>query len=90
MTVALYVRVSTPRQTHTQTIEQLLERLRIWVQNHNTEQQHADACLVFRDDGYSGTTSYRPGLDALRDAVASARVERVLRARHPTGGLASS
>lgn len=33
---------------------------------------------VFRDDGYSGTTLRRPGLDTLRDAVAAARVERVL------------
>src|SRR5690242_11269121 len=37
----------------------------------------ATACLVFRDDGYSGTSVRRPGLDALRDAVASAEVEHV-------------
>ena len=33
---------------------------------------------MFRDDGYSGTSLRRPGLDALRDAVASAEVDRVL------------
>jgi site-specific DNA recombinase len=74
MTVALYVRVSTPRQAHTQTIEQQLERLRARVEACHPEPE----CLVFRDDGYSGATLRRPGLDALRDAVASAGVERVL------------
>jgi site-specific DNA recombinase len=75
MTTALYVRVSTQRQAHTQTIEQQLDRL--WT--------HARACGaevapedVFRDDGYSGTTLRRPGLDALRDAVAAAAVDHVL------------
>ncbi len=76
MTLALYVRVSTPRQAHTQTIDQQLERLRARVQECGPEQH--SACVVFRDDGYSGTTLRRPGLDALRDAVASAEVERVL------------
>lgn len=76
MTVALYVRVSTRRQTHTQTIEQQLERLRTRVQECSTLQP--TACAVFRDDGYSGTTLRRPGLDALRDAVASGDVERIL------------
>lgn len=75
MTVALYARVSSQRQTNTQTIEQQLDRLRA-----RAEQDGAPAppCLVFRDDGYSGTSLRRPGLDALRDAVASAEVEHVL------------
>jgi site-specific DNA recombinase len=78
MTVALYVRVSTPRQTHTQTIEQQLERLCARVEERAREQQRPQERLVFRDDGYSGATLQRPGLDALRDAVASGAVERVL------------
>src|SRR5690349_20800777 len=78
MTVALYARVSTPHQAHTQTIEQQLERLRARAEECAREQQRSEACLVFRDDGYSGTTLRRPGLDALRDAVASTGVERVL------------
>jgi len=78
VTVALYARVSTPRQTHTQTIEQQLERLRTRVDKYISEQEHPQECLVFRDDGYSGTALRRPGLDALRDAVASAGIERVL------------
>jgi site-specific DNA recombinase len=74
MTVALYVRVSTPRQTHTQTIEQQLERLCARVEERAQEQQRPQERLVFRDDGYSGATLQRPGLDALRDAVASGAV----------------
>ena len=75
MTVALYVRVSTPRQAQTQTIDQQLDRLRLRVQECG-EALPDDA--IFRDDGYSGTTLQRPGLDALRDAVAAAAVDRVL------------
>ena len=75
MTVALYARVSSQRQTDTQTIDQQLDRLRSHVEESGVL---ATACLVFRDDGYSGTSLRRPGLDALRDAVASAEVERVL------------
>src|SRR5690349_24808648 len=78
MTVALYARVSTPHQAHTQTIEQQLERLRARAEECAREQQRSEACLVFRDDGYSGTTLHRPGLDGLRDAVAAGGVERVL------------
>ena len=75
MTVALYARVSSQRQTNTQTIDQQLDRLRARTEESDVR---ATACLVFRDDGYSGTTLRRPGLDALRDAVASAEVERIL------------
>ena len=78
MTVALYARVSTPHQAHTQTIEQQLERLHARAEECAREQPRLEECLVFRDDGYSGTTLRRPGLDALRDAVASGGVERVL------------
>ena len=33
---------------------------------------------VFRDDGYSGASLKRPGLDRLRDVAASARLHRIL------------
>jgi DNA invertase Pin-like site-specific DNA recombinase len=75
MTVALYARVSSQRQTTTQTIDQQLDRLRARAEEYGVP---ATACLVFRDDGYSGASLRRPGLDALRDAVASAEVERIL------------
>jgi site-specific DNA recombinase len=76
MTVALYARVSSQRQTNTQTIEQQLDRLRTRAEECGAGP--SAECLVFRDDGYSGTSLRRPGLDGLRDAVASAVVERVL------------
>jgi site-specific DNA recombinase len=64
MRVAVYVRVSTSRQVKLQTIEQQLERVRKHVREKGWELPDEN---VFRDDGYSGTTLKRPGLDALRD-----------------------
>lgn len=65
MSMAVYVRVSTQRQAHAQTIEQQLERLRAHLQSQGQEltPEH-----IFRDAGYSGATLNRPGLDRLRDA----------------------
>jgi site-specific DNA recombinase len=72
---AIYVRVSTPRQAQSQSTEQQLERLRAYVlaQNWDLAPEH-----IFRDDGYSGGILQRPGLDRLRDAVASAQIDRIL------------
>ncbi len=75
MRVALYARVSTHRQAQAQTIDQQLERL--YQQAHARGWQlHPDH--VFRDDGDSGATLTRPGLDRLRDKVAAAEVDRIL------------
>jgi site-specific DNA recombinase len=75
MHVAIYTRVSTMRQAQAQTTDQQLDRLRA-----HAEQQgwNLTADLVFRDDGYSGASLRRPGLDRLRDAAASARLDRIL------------
>src|SRR6266568_1175152 len=76
MEVALYARVSTTRQQQHQTIEQQLSRLRADVATHpdwSVADEH-----IYRDDGYSGATLKRPGLDRLRDRVAMAAVECVL------------
>ena len=75
MRTAIYVRVSTSRQAQAQTIEQQLDRLRTHMQ-----QQGEDIVsdTVFRDDGYSGATLNRPGLDRLRYAVRAGAVGRVL------------
>jgi site-specific DNA recombinase len=76
MEVALYVRVSTTRQQHTQTIEQQLARLRAHVVTQpdwHLAEEHID-----RDDGYRGAKLNRPGLDRLRDRAALAAFERVL------------
>src|SRR2546423_11884086 len=75
MKVAIYVRVSTQRQAQTQTIEQQLDLLRVHSQTHGWqwEDEH-----IFRDDGYSGASLRRPGLDRLRDQVRCAAFDRVV------------
>src|SRR3954470_22878661 len=73
MTVAVYVRVSTQRQA--QSIEQQLDRLRAHLREQGVELASEE---VFRDDGYSGATLNRPGLDRLRDAARGGEVARAL------------
>ena len=76
MEIALYVRVSTSRQQQTQTIEQQLDRLRAKVAtepNWHLTEEHG-----YRDDGYSGASLNRPGLDRLRDHAALSAFELVL------------
>src|SRR5215217_8226004 len=74
-TTALYVRVSTDRQAQAQTIEQQLERLKAHLE---MEGEALSAENVFRDDGYSGASLNRPGLDQLRDRVRRTVVNRVM------------
>ena len=76
MRVALYVRVSTDRQQHAQTIEQQVTQLHSYVAAHQGWTVAAEH--VFRDDGYSGARLDRPGLDALRDHAARAAFDVVL------------
>src|SRR3954452_916930 len=75
MKVAIYVRVSTNRQTQAQTIDQQLERLRRHLESRG-ESLAADH--IFRDDGLSGANLNRPGLDRLRDRVKGGALDRVL------------
>lgn len=75
MRIAVYARVSTQRQTQMQTIEQQLERLQAHFQTQGWEWRED---LVFRDDGYSGASLKRPGLDRLREQAAQAHFDRVL------------
>src|SRR5215468_3593921 len=76
MEVALYARVSTPRQQQQQTIEQQLRRLRDYVATH--PDWHVADEHIYRDDGYSGAKLNRPGLDRLRDRAAMAAFECVV------------
>ena len=78
MRVVLYARVSTSHQVEHQTIEQQVERLITHVRAHATADWHLYPAHVFRDDGYSGASLRRPGLDRLRDAAAGARLDRIL------------
>jgi site-specific DNA recombinase len=75
MRIGVYVRVSTPNQMQKQTIEQQVDRLRVFL-----VEQHEDLAddHIFRDDGYSGATLRRPGLDRLRDAVRGQELDRLL------------
>ncbi len=75
MRIAMYARVSTQRQAQTQTIEQQLTRLQVHCQAQGWQWQDEH---VFRDDGYSGATLKRPGLDRLREQVRQAAFDRVL------------
>src|SRR5919201_3179775 len=76
MQVALYVRVSTDRQQHAQTIERQVTQLQTYVaarERWTVREEH-----IFRDDGHSGAKLDRPGLDALRDHAARAAFDVVL------------
>jgi site-specific DNA recombinase len=75
MRAAVYARVSTTRQAQAQTIEQQLDRLSAAVAEHGwtLDEQH-----IYRDDGYSGASLGRPGLDRLRDHAALAELDLVL------------
>jgi site-specific DNA recombinase len=73
--IALYARVSTLHQAQAQTIDQQLTRLQAYATAHDwlVPDDH-----IFRDDGRSGATLNRPGLDHLRDAVRAGELDRVL------------
>jgi site-specific DNA recombinase len=75
MSTAVYVGVSTQRQSQAQTIDQQLARLRAHLAAQGEALQSEQ---IFRDDGYSGASLNRPGLDHLRDAVRAAAFDRVL------------
>ncbi|MFZ6765257.1 recombinase family protein [Pseudoroseomonas sp. WGS1072] len=75
MRVALYARVSTQRQAQADGIAQQLDRL----QAHAAGQGWMVAVEnIFRDDGYSGASLKRPGLERLRDRAALRHLDRVL------------
>ena len=76
MNVALYTRVSTGRQQQNQTIEQQLKRLQTEVAKHPDWALPAEH--IYRDDGYSGSSLNRPGLERLREQAAMAAFEKVL------------
>ena len=75
MRVALYARVSTQRQAQAQTVEQQMERLKGQAQQHGWD---VPADQVFRDDGFSGASLRRPGLDRLRDRAAARMLDLVV------------
>jgi len=71
---ALYARVSSDSQAKAHTIGSQMAAL--------LEQAKADGCPIleadqFIDDGYSGSTLLRPGLERLRDQAAAGNLDRV-------------
>ncbi len=75
MRVALYARVSTRRQAQADGIAQQLDRLRAHALGQGWTVAEED---VFRDDGRSGASLTRAGLEGLRDRAALRVLDRVL------------
>jgi len=73
MRVALYARVSTERQEKERTIGSQIDALEV-----RALAEGWDIALRCTDDGYSGARLDRPGLDAVRDAAAAARIDTVV------------
>jgi site-specific DNA recombinase len=74
LAVAIYARVSSDQQAHAQTIASQVAALRARVT--------ADDCVLlpeceFIDEGYSGATLVRPGLERLRDLGANGGIEQL-------------
>ena len=73
--VALYARVSSDRQVEEGTIDSQLASLQTYSDDHGYT---IDADMIFLDDGFSGATLARPGLDALRDRAMRGTIDAVL------------
>jgi site-specific DNA recombinase len=73
MNIAIYARVSTDTQAKEGTIDSQIEALKDYAKAHNL-----DIAFECFDNGYSGETLIRPGLDQLRDLAQSGNIEGVL------------
>src|SRR5437667_5384636 len=71
---AIYARVSSERQAQAHTIESQVAELREKVTADGLELIEE---LEYIDEGYSGSTLVRPGLERLRDMVAGGMVDRL-------------
>jgi site-specific DNA recombinase len=74
-TAAIYARVSSERQKEEQTIASQIAAL---IEYSNRQDYVVLDEWVFQDDGYSGATLIRPGLERLRDLAAEGQIENVL------------
>jgi site-specific DNA recombinase len=72
---AIYARVSSDQQKEKQTIQSQLAAL---VEFAKTHAYTVPTAWQFRDDGYSGATLLRPGLEAIRDLAAAGQISAVL------------
>jgi len=74
-TAAIYARVSSDRQKEEQTIASQTSALREYASEHAYVVPDG---YVFEDEGWSGATLIRPGLERLRDLAAQGHVDTVL------------
>src|ERR1700682_755049 len=72
---AIYARVSSDRQKENHTIASQTAALIDFAQTNGYAVPRA---WVFQDEGYSGTTLVRPGLEALRDLAAEGQIVAAL------------
>jgi site-specific DNA recombinase len=72
---AIYARVSSDRQKDNHTITSQTAALKEYAQTHD---YLVPPEWVFEDEGYSGATLVRPGLEALRDLAAQGEIQVVL------------
>ena len=72
--VALYARVSSEAQAQEATIDSQLAALRARIE---ADGYRVEPALCFVDDGVSGTTLLRPGLERLRDQAAAGTLARL-------------
>jgi site-specific DNA recombinase len=72
---AIYARVSSDRQKENHTISSQLAALTDYAEAHGYQ---VPAEWRFQDEGYSGATLLRPGLEAVRDLAAAGHLHAVL------------
>ena len=72
---AIYARVSSDRQKENQTIASQTAALREYAESHG---YLVPGEWVFEDEGYSGASLIRPGLEAMRDLAAQGQIEAAL------------
>jgi site-specific DNA recombinase len=71
---AIYARVSSEQQAKEHTIASQLDALKRRIAD---DAQECDHELCFVDDGYTGSSLIRPGLERLRDQVAAGAIDRL-------------
>jgi site-specific DNA recombinase len=74
-TAAIYARVSSEQQREEHTIASQTVALVEFAKTHDLEVPRA---WIFEDEGYSGATLERPGLERVRDLVAEGQLQAVL------------
>jgi site-specific DNA recombinase len=74
-TAAIYARVSSDKQKEENTIASQTSALIAFAREQNCD---VPAEWVIEDDGYSGASLLRPGLERLRDLAAEGRIQAVL------------